>query len=122
VVAIGFRRGEIDDHEKFALACGEPIIIGDPEAAKVNGFPWRAFYTTSRLSPAVMCAHNCENPLFAPNCASEFARQIRKAIGFLRDENKNSKAEWEIDFWDRTAVPLCAITQDGRAIACASLI
>lgn len=35
---------------------------------------------------------------------------------------KTRIVRWEIDFWDRTAVPLCAITQDGRTTACASLI
>jgi hypothetical protein len=103
VVAIGFRRGEIDDHEKLALACGEPIIIGDPEAAKVNGFPSASFL---RNEPAITCS-DVRPQLRKSIIRAELRRQVEirppssdgelagyfslryrvwKAIGFLSDE------------------------------------
>ena len=48
--------------------------------------------------------------------------QVWKSLGFLRDENKRSRIEWEIDFWDRTALPVCAINADGKMIGCARLV
>jgi predicted GNAT family N-acyltransferase len=48
--------------------------------------------------------------------------RVWKEVGYLRDENKDSQVEWEVDFWDRTAVPLCAITPDGKVIGCVRLI
>src|SRR5262249_24952416 len=47
---------------------------------------------------------------------------VWKAIGYLRDECKLSRVEWEIDYWDRSAFPLCAFSPKGRVIGCTRLI
>ena len=44
------------------------------------------------------------------------------SIGYLREENRATRVPWEIDFWDRTAIPLCAIMPDSTVIGCTRLI
>jgi predicted GNAT family N-acyltransferase len=123
------------------LRCAEPIIVGvDP-----TGAPAGACASASALGGqnAVRCP-NVEAQLRKslirsvllrtgievrqPRTDNELAGYLSlrysvwKSIGYLRDDNKATRVPWEIDFWDRTAIPLCAITPDNSVIGCTRLI
>src|SRR5262249_55610953 len=138
MVTFGFTRREIESHQSFAISCGEPIIVGDPDA-NTNAPASATFLTREtavtcrdvrpQLRKSIIRSELRKKVQIRPPCsdaelAGYFSLRYRvwKSIGYLREENKRAHTEWEIDFWDRTAVPLCAITQDGSVIGCARLI
>lgn len=139
VVASGFSRREIETYQNSAVSSGEPIIVGDPGAASLdcnasasflNGEPIvtcrdvRSQIRKSLIRVALRRRVQIRPPSSDAELSGYFALRYKvwKSIGYLRDENKQARTEFEIDFWDRTAAPLCAITQDGRVIGCARLI
>lgn len=140
VVTIGFPRGQIESCSRFGACAGEPIIVGNPDAAAVGEEGGSSSFIDS--SPLINCADvrpairkslirmalrnrvEIRPPASDKELADYFALRYRiwKMIGFLRDENRRSQVEWEVDYFDRNAVPLCAITQDGKVIGCLRLI
>jgi predicted GNAT family N-acyltransferase len=139
LVAIGFSRGEIEAHRKFAVSCGEPIIIVDPGADDVPKPATASFFNkqtavtcrdvTPQLRKSIIRSGLRKRvQIRPPSCDAELSGyfslryRVWDAMGFLRDEAKYMRTRWEIDFWDRMAVPLCAVTRDGRVIGCARLI
>ena len=48
--------------------------------------------------------------------------RVWKKMGYLAPEKDSSKSAWEIDFTDRTALPIGAFTHDGKLIGCARLV
>jgi predicted GNAT family N-acyltransferase len=139
LVTFGFNRSEIESHQQFGISSGEPIIVANPDAANGKCVASASFLDRG---PVVTCGDvrpQIRKSLIRvalrkrvevrPPCSDEelagyFSLRYRvwSALGFLREENKRSRIEWEIDFWDRTAVPLCAITPNGEVVGSARLI
>jgi len=138
VVTIGYSRREIESCSHFGPTAGEPIIVGNPSAAEGNscsssfigGAPLidcadvRPPIRKSLIRMALRSRVQIRPPSSDQEYAGYFALRYRtwKAIGFLRDDNLRTKTEWEVDYFDRNAVPLCAIGQDGKVIGCVRLI
>jgi predicted GNAT family N-acyltransferase len=138
VVAFGFSRYDFE-RGKIDASC-DPIIVPDnattganalfsPEAIGVGIAATRPDITEQlRKSLIRVALFQRRIEVRAPKNDAElggyFSLRYRvwSEVGYLRDENKNSQVEWEVDFWDRTAVPLCAITPDGKTIGCVRLI
>jgi predicted GNAT family N-acyltransferase len=139
VVTIGFTRGELEAHQQFAVSGGEPIIIADPAADCRNGVASASFVTKEtavtcrdvipQLRKSIIRAALRKRVQIRPPASDEelagylaLRYRVWDSIGFLRAENRNTQTKWEIDFWDRTAVPLCAIAPDSKVIGCARLV
>ena len=141
VVTIGFSKTEIEENQKDRLTSwsGEPIIIRDPNVKAQNCAPSASFISkiplvtcsdvTPQLRKSIIRASLRKSIEIRPPASDEelsdyfsLRYQVWKSLGFLRDENKRSRIEWEIDFWDRTALPVCAINADGKVIGCARLV
>ncbi len=138
VVAFGFSRRDFERGQ--AVATGEPIIVQDAATAGANALvssdvigtrtvPTRPDITEQLRKSLIRVAIfqrriEIRSPATDAELSGYFSLRYRvwKEVGYLRDENRDTRVEWEIDFWDRTAVPLCAITPDGKAIGCVRLI
>jgi hypothetical protein len=62
MVTFGFTRREIESRQSFAISCGEPIIVGDPDAN--NNGPgsatgWRTTTSISRYEQRFVCSARC---------------------------------------------------------------
>jgi predicted GNAT family N-acyltransferase len=138
-VTIGFGRREVEPCQKDGLSPGEPIIVADPYATDASHVATASF---SERSVVVTCSdltaqvrksliraglRKCIQigmPKLDKELAGYFSLRYKvwKEVGFLRDKNRQPHTEWEIDFWDRSALPLYAVAQDGGIIGCARLI
>ena len=138
-VTFGFNRGEIEAHPAFGAASGEPVIVAAPGARDPGDIPTATFLArdpivhcsdiTSQVRKSLIRAAlrnriEVRIPRSGQELSGYFSLRYRvwKAEGYLREENREVSPEWEIDFWDRTAVPLCAIARDGKVVGCARLI
>ena len=139
LVTVGFKREEIED-SKFPLArLGEPIILCEPDTTNTKYLATASFvnnpafvtckdilpvleksFTRSSLRKLVQI----RSPASADEWAGYFALRYRvwEECNYLRDENKCARTKWEIDWKDRTAIPLCAITPAGKVVGCARLL
>ena len=141
VVTIGFSKTEIEADQKDSSLSwsGEPIIIRDPNAKTQHCAPSASFINktplvtcrdvTSQLRKSIIRVSLRKSiEIRPPSSDAELSGyfslryQILKSLGFLRDINKRSRIKWEVDFWDRTALPLCAVNTDGKVIGCARLV
>jgi predicted GNAT family N-acyltransferase len=140
VVTAGFSRSEIEAARKFIVASGEPIIVNEPNPVDSTCNVASASFITndsvvtcrdvrpqirkSLIRVALRSRVEIRPPVSDEEFAGYFSLRYKvwKSIGYLREENKKSLTEWEVDFWDRTALPLCAIDRNGRVIGCARLI
>lgn len=138
VIAIGFERGDIEDGRD--LASGEPIIVHSPAAigaaavtsSSVIATPpvvtCRDVTTQLRKSLIRIALRQRKIAVRSPSSDAEMSGyfslryKVWQSIGYLRGENARTRTQWEIDFWDRTAVPLCAIAPDGTIMGCLRLI
>lgn len=139
VVTVGFRREEIEASKISPGQCGEPIILCEPEAANTNNYASASFVN----NPAIVACNNVipflekslirsslrkqvqiRPPASAEEWAGYFSLRYRvwEQCNFLRDENKRAITKWEIDWKDRTAIPLCAITPEGKVVGCARVL
>jgi predicted GNAT family N-acyltransferase len=138
LVTIGYSSRDLQEGREFVA--GEPIILGDPpDAGGLNGVASATFLD----GPVVVACRDVvpqirkslirvalrnQVEIRSPNSDRELSDyfslryRVYDPIGFLREENRRTRFQWEIDHWDRTAVPLCAITREGRVIGCARLI
>ena len=138
VIAIGFDRGDVEDGRE--LACGEPIVVHSPAKAGAAAITSSSVLNTA---PVIACSDittQLRKSLIrialrqrrivvrSPSSDAEMSGyfslryKVWKSIGYLRGENARTRTQWEIDFWDRTAVPLCAIAPDGKIMGCLRLI
>jgi predicted GNAT family N-acyltransferase len=135
-VAGGFGRGDVELAHSSGIPSGEPIIIaarrGDhPVVAGTASFLDRAVVVTctdviaqvrkSLIRAALRKRIEIRKPRSEQELSSYFALRYKvwKSVGYLRSENPT---KWEIDIWDRTAVPLCAVDSNGMVVGCARLI
>jgi predicted GNAT family N-acyltransferase len=138
VVAIGYSSRDIQDCQTPAGPTGEPIIVGDPATAPGGGA------SASFLSPpkVVTCRDVVSQirkslirvglrnrvEIRPPSSDREFSEyfslryKVYDATGYLREENRRARTHWDIDHWDRSAVPLCAINREGKVIGALRLI
>src|SRR5262245_45255634 len=139
VVTLGFSRREIEADPKFSSLHGEPIIIWDPNAPTPGRTASASFLDREMLvtcsdvvsqirKSLIRSALRKQVDLRPPSSERELSGyfslryRVWKSSGYLRDEDLRSRTEWEIDFWDRTAVPFCAMTPDGQVIGCVRMI
>lgn len=63
-------------------------------------------------------------PLSDAELSEYFALRYRvwESVGFLRSRNRESRLKWEVDYADRTSVPLVAVSADGRIVGCTRLV
>jgi len=138
VVVIGYSREEIAALQAFVP--GEPIIVQDANAPGLAATA--AACTKGKRSVAVrgditpqlrkslirIALDQRRIQIRAPESDAELSGyfslryKVWKAMGYLREENRQTRANWEIDFWDRTATPLCAVSADGKVVGCMRLI
>jgi predicted GNAT family N-acyltransferase len=138
-LAVGFSRGDVESAQSAGIPSGEPIITverpGDNGAAAgTASFFDRAAVVTctdviaqirkSLIRAALRKRIEIRKPRSEEELSGYFTLRYKvwKAAGYLRSENALTRTEWEIDIWDRTAVPLCAIASDGAVLGCARLI
>ncbi|MCI0599274.1 MAG: GNAT family N-acetyltransferase [Beijerinckiaceae bacterium] len=139
VVMVGFRREEIEDC-RFPLArSGEPIILCVPDAATMNNRATASFFNNPAIVPckdiipfvkkslirsSLRKQVQIRPPISDAEWAGYFSLRYRvwEECNFLRDENKRARTKWEIDWKDRTAIPLCAITPAGKVVGCARVL
>jgi ribosomal protein S18 acetylase RimI-like enzyme len=138
VVMVGFKREEIEASQIPFGCSGEPIILCDPEAANANAPATASFVNNPPIVP-------CKNIIpFVKKCLVRSALRERFEIrppasdeewdgyfslryrvweecNYLRDENKRARTKWEIDWKDRMAIPLCAITA-GKVVGCVRVL
>jgi predicted GNAT family N-acyltransferase len=141
LITVGFRHTEISALEGRIFSSGEPIIVGTEPGVQNPDKCGSASVLIDRNSiycsdiPSQIRKSLIRSALLRkgvqirqPRSDAELSGYLSlrysvwKAIGYLRDENKLSRVQWEIDFWDRTAIPLCAITADGRVVGCTRVI
>jgi|SRR5262245_2640829 len=132
VVAFGLNRGEFESGR--VISSGQPIIVQDAASpcgsAAGNRMILARRDVTDQLRKSLVRVAilqrgiEIRSPVTDRELSGYFALryQVWKAVGYLRDENKGTSVEWEVDYWDRTAVPLCAITREGKTIGCVRLI
>ncbi len=137
VVTFGFSPGQIQASRLFAVS-GEPIIVRDPQAPRASD-PSATFLDRGGLvacsdvrpqvrKSLIRMALRKRVTVRCPNSEKElseyFALRYRvwSEDGYLRDKNRAARTAWELDYWDRTAVPVIAATRDGSIIGCARLI
>lgn len=121
------------------LATGEPIIVSeaDPDAADTSPAD-----NPPHVAGAVVCGdvrpvlrktlirmalrkkYEIRPPRNETEYADYFALRytVWKQQGFLRRECEDSRLPWEVDFWDRTAMPICAIGPNGKVVGCVRLV
>ena len=141
LIMVGFRAADIGCLKSDVATCAEPIIVaadpGATPAAKcgsasvlIEGKPIYCGDVASQVRKSLIRNALQRNgieirkPLSDAELTGYLSLRyaVWKAIGYLRDECKLTRTEWEIDYWDRSAIPLCAITADGKVIGCTRLI
>ena len=140
LVAVGFGRNEFANLQPFSVANGEPLlVVAEPPTGDKKVFPSASFL---ERRPVLFCGDAMSQirksvlrmtlrqrvSILSPNSLDELAAyfslryKVWSAAGFLCDQNKRSRLQWEIDYGDRTAIPLVAISTDGRTIGCTRLV
>lgn len=139
VVALGYGRKEVETIGSKSLgASGEPVIVGDPLAAKAGAgsasFSWiepvisaadvRYQLRKSLIRIALRNRYTIRSPENDSELSSYFSLRHRvwKSMGYLKEEYKAARIEWEVDLWDRMSIPLVAISRDGETVGCVRLI
>jgi predicted GNAT family N-acyltransferase len=137
-LAVGFSRRDVETAQSTGIPAGEPIIIAkrradDAAIAGTASFLDDALVVTcsdvvaqvrkSLIRAALRKRIKIRTPS-EQELSGYFALRYKvwKSVGYLRSENAQTRTPWEIDFWDRTAVPLCAIASNGTVVGCARLI
>lgn len=140
VLAVGFTREEFANLQPISSSGTEPLLLVE-QAGKSSKpeFPSASFLENR---PVISCfdvlpqirksilrmALRLKVSICAPysdtGLENYFALRYKvwKAAGFLQDSYKNSNVKWEIDYADRTAIPLVAVSTDGRTIGCTRLV
>jgi predicted GNAT family N-acyltransferase len=138
VVTFGFTPQQIEALHNFNIS-GEPIIVSSLNPVMASNLASASFLNKQSLVTSSNVKQQIRKSLIRvalrkrvkirpPISDQEFADyfalryQVWDAAGWLRDQNREAQNKWEIDHWDRTAVPLVALTPNGRVIACARLI
>jgi predicted GNAT family N-acyltransferase len=138
-LAVGFSRGEVESAHSTGIPAGEPIIIAErfadsgvvagtasffDHAVAVSCRDVVAQVRKSLIRAALRKRIEIRTPRSEQELSGYFALRYKvwKSVGYLRSENTQTRTEWEIDIWDRTAVPLCAIASNGTVVGCARLI
>lgn len=139
VVTVGFRREEFDGRKIDLAGSREPVILFERGVEKLNG---RATASFADYQAIVACSDpipfvkkslirswwrgqvEIRSPPSPEEWAGYFSLRYRiwEECNFLRDENKRARTKWEIDWKDRTAIPLCAITPKGKVVGCARVL
>jgi predicted GNAT family N-acyltransferase len=139
VVAVGFRREEIDRGRIDFGGPREPVILFERGVEKPNGHATASFADYQAI---VACSDpipfvkkslirswwrgqvEIRSPASPEEWEGYFSLRYRiwKECNFLRDENKRARTKWEIDWKDRMAIPLCAITPEGKVVGCARVL
>jgi predicted GNAT family N-acyltransferase len=139
LVTVGYTSHDIQGCQYFGAFAGEPIIVSDPHKREFAGAASASFVNGPAIVPCREVLPQLRKSLIRvglrgrvqirpPSSDEELERyfslryEVYQAIGFLGKANRAARLQWEIDYWDRTAVPLCAITKDGQVIGCARLI
>lgn len=139
VVTVGFKREEIDANRFLRRGLGEPLILCEPDAANARDLATASFLnspeivTCRNIFPFVEKGHirsslrkqiQIRPPQSDAEWAGYFSLRYRvwEERNFLRDENKCARTKWEVDWKDRAAIPLCAITPAGKVVGCARVL
>ncbi len=139
VVTVGFRREEIEETKIQIGGSDEPIIVCDPQAANDNLFATASFVNNPPIVPCKDIVPFVRKSLIRnywrnqvqirpPESDAEWAGyfslryRVWEEMDFLTDENKRARTKWEIDWKDRTAYPLCAITPQGNVVGCVRVL
>jgi len=139
VVTVGFRREQIETSKFLSGGTGEPIILCDPHAASGNLQATASFYNYPPIVPCkdvipfikkslirstLRARYNIRPPSSAAEWEGYFSLRYRvwTECNFLRDKNKRTQTKWEIDWKDRMAIPLCAITPEGKVVGCTRVL
>jgi predicted GNAT family N-acyltransferase len=138
LIVLGFTRRDIETHASLTRNAGEPVIIGDLHATRteasasfIDGEPVvTCGDVTRQLRKSVIRATlrrkgiAIRTPALDEHFSQYFALRYRiwEKVQYLRKENSKTRTRWEVDFWDRTAVPWCAIDPDGKVVGCVRLM
>jgi ribosomal protein S18 acetylase RimI-like enzyme len=140
VVTVGFRREEIESSTRLLGCKGEPIILCEPDGANANGLATASFMDNPPIVPCKDIIPFVKKSLIRsalrrriiairpPESDAEWhgyfslRYKVWEECNYLRDENKRTKTKWEIDSKDRAAIPLCAITPEGKVVGCARVL
>lgn len=139
VTMIGFRPNQITVPDEFVQGGGQPLIVSDPDwEGPDTSVPGRFPNITGAIfcrdiipvlrKTLIQMALRRKFEIRPPQNEAEFIGyfslryQVWKQSGFLRSECEKTTQKWEVDFWDRTALPLCAIAPNGNVIGCVRLV
>lgn len=139
VVTVGFRREQIEESKIHFGGSGEPIIVCDPDAANDNLLATASLVNNPPIVPCKDIVRFVKKSLIRsywrnqvqirpPESDAEWAGyfslryRVWEENNFLTDENRRARTKWEIDWKDRTAIPLCAITSAGKVVGCVRVL
>ncbi len=139
VVTFGFGPDYIHECREIAQATGEPIIASDSdpdcvdiagpqEVPHVAGAVYcrdvRPVLRKTLIRMALRKKYQIRPPQTESELADYFALRygVWKQQGFLRRECEAANVKWEVDFWDRTALPICAVAPNGKVVGCVRLV